>query len=134
MGVEGAIAKDLPADRRVRCARSLFAGLAGQSTEVAAFAYFDRQWRLLGVRHARSASPDTVAVPIRAVAADALVLDCVSVVMAHNHPSGDPSPSAADRAVTRRLARALDALDVELFDHLVLAADAVTSFRVLGLL
>ena len=48
--------------------------------------------------------------------------------------SGDASPSAADRALTKRLARALDALGVQLFDHLVLAGERVTSFRALGLL
>ena len=132
MGMEGAIADDDLAGLRVSFRGTVFAGLAAEPTEVAALAYFDPNWRLLGVRHARSAASDAVNVPIRAVAADALVLDCVSVVMAHNHPSGDPSPSAADRAVTRRLARALDALDVELFDHLVFAADAFTSFRARG--
>ncbi len=54
--------------------------------------------------------------------------------MAHNHPSGDAAPSDLDRALTKRLARALDALGVQLFDHLVIAGDRITSFRALGLL
>jgi DNA repair protein RadC len=68
------------------------------------------------------------------VAADALVFDAAAVVMAHNHPSGDATPSAADRSMTKRLARMLDALGICLFDHLVITGDVVTSFRALGLL
>ena len=114
-------------------ARALFAPIADEAAEVAAFAYLDPQWTLLGLRHA-SGSADAVAVPTRLVAGDALQLDAAMVLMAHNHPSGDARPSAADRAITRRLARALDALDIRLFDHLVLAGGVITSFRALGLL
>jgi DNA repair protein RadC len=115
-------------------ARSLFAPLAAEPVEVAAFAYLDPEWRLLGMRHARSALATAIDVPMRAVATDVLVFDCARVVMAHNHPSGDAAPSAMDRALTKRLARALDALGVQLFDHLVLSGERVTSFRALGLL
>ena len=115
-------------------ARTLFAPIAVQPVEVAAFAYLDPEWRLLGMRHARSALATAIDVPMRAVATDVLAFNCTRVVMAHNHPNGDASPSAMDRALTKRLARALDALGVQLFDHLVLAPDRVTSFRALGLL
>lgn len=115
-------------------ARALFTPIARAPEEVAAFAYLDPEWRLLGIRHTRSAACDSVDVPMRAVTADALIFDAAALVMAHNHPSGDPSPSDADRAITLRLARTLDALGIRLVDHLVLAGDAVTSFRALGLL
>lgn len=115
-------------------ARALFAPISTEPVEVAAFAYLDPEWRLLGMRHARSALATAIDVPMRAVATDVLVFDCARVVMAHNHPSGDTAPSAMDRALTKRLARALDALGVQLFDHLVLAGERVTSFRALGLL
>jgi len=115
----------------LNAARALFAPLASERAEIAAFAYLDPEWRLLGLRHARG-STDTIHVPIRAIVADALVFDAAAVLMAHNHPSGDARPSEADRALTRRLARLLHALDVVLFDHLVLAPGAITSFRALG--
>jgi DNA repair protein RadC len=54
--------------------------------------------------------------------------------MAHNHPSGDPTPSAADRDMTRLLARTLGALDIRLLDHLIVTLSGTTSFRRLGLL
>ena len=115
-------------------AGTLFAGLARERTEVAAFAYLGEDQRLLGLRHARAELPDRIELPIRAIVADVLALDALAVVMAHNHPSGDPTPSTADREVTRMLARTLAPLGVRLIDHLVLARDGSTSFCALGLL
>jgi DNA repair protein RadC len=115
-------------------ASDLFAPLAGEETEVAAFVYLGEGQRLLGIRHARSASRDTLDLPIREIVGDALAYGALGVVMAHNHPGGDPTPSPADREVTRRLALALEPLGVRLIDHLVIAEGGVVSFRRLGLL
>lgn len=113
---------------------SLFAPLALERHEVAGFAYFDANGQLIGLRHVRDERCDAVALPIRHIAADAIALDAASVAMAHNHPSGDPAFSAGDLAATRRLARGLQALGVQLVDHLLLTADACTSLRSLSLL
>lgn len=59
----------------------------------------------------------------RVVARAAVRLGAVQVVVVHNHPAGDPSPSAADIAVTRRLVAAGRAIDVPLVDHMVLCSD-----------
>ncbi|MES2444426.1 MAG: JAB domain-containing protein [Pseudomonadota bacterium] len=115
-------------------AEALFAPLARETVEVVAFAYLAEDQRLLGIRHARSASVDTLDLPVRDVAADALAFGARGVVMAHNHPGGDPTPSHADREATRLLARALDPLGVRLLDHLVIAREGTVSFRSLGLL
>jgi DNA repair protein RadC len=56
------------------------------------------------------------------------------IVRAHNHPSGDPSPSDSDCRSTRRLATAARALDCTILDHLVFAGEQCTSFRRMGLL
>ncbi|HVJ03619.1 MAG TPA: JAB domain-containing protein [Sphingomonas sp.] len=112
----------------------LFAPLARARTEIVAFAYLAADHRLLGLRHAHSLRREGVAFAIRDVAAHALALDAAAVVMAHNHPSGDPTPSIADRDATRRIARALATLEVRLLDHLVVAMGGTASFRGLGLL
>lgn len=112
----------------------LFTPITAEPVEVAAFAYLDAEWRLLGVRHVRSASGTLVDVPIREVARDALAFDAAGVVMAHNHPSGSLTFSAGDLATSRRLARVLDALGVQLIDHLLLTRDAATSLRDLALI
>ena len=75
---------------------------------------------------------DQVAISIRTVALDALAFGAVGVVMAHNHPSGDPTPSARDVAFTRALAAGLRTLEIMLLDHLVIAGDNVTSLRGMG--
>ena len=74
---------------------------------------------------------DQVAISIRTVAVDALAFGATGVVFAHNHPSGDATPSARDVAFTRALAAGLRTLEVVLLDHLVIAGDRVTSLRAL---
>lgn len=115
-----------------RAAERLFAPLAEEAVEVLAFVYLAEDQRVLGMRQSRSAAHDTHEVPVRDVAIDALACGAAGVVMAHNHPSGDPTPSKADRDATWRVARALDSLGIRLLDHLVITREKVTSFRALG--
>ena len=53
--------------------------------------------------------------------------------MVHNHPSGDPTPSQADIAMTREVVEAARALRIAVHDHLVVGRDGIASFRALGL-
>lgn len=135
MSFEDAVPGNRVVVRDLADARELFALLAAQQYEVAAFAYLDPEWRLLGMRQTPLGTRTAVHIPIRDVATDALAFAARHVVMAHNHPAGDPTPSADDRRVTGQLARALDALDITLLDHLVLAEGVEpASFRALGFL
>lgn len=72
--------------------------------------------------------------PIGSIIADAAVHGSKGIVLAHNHPSGDATPSWSDKRATRRLASAAEALDCALVDHLVFGESDCTSFRQLGLL
>jgi DNA repair protein RadC len=72
--------------------------------------------------------------PLRSIIADAALHGSSAIVLAHNHPSGDPNPSAGDRRATRRLACAAEAIDCALLDHLVFGGQSCTSFRQAGLL
>jgi DNA repair protein RadC len=56
------------------------------------------------------------------------------VILAHNHPSGNLSPSEADKQITKKTVSALNLLDVSVIDHLILTADGFTSFAQEGLL
>jgi DNA repair protein RadC len=56
------------------------------------------------------------------------------VIVVHNHPSGDPTPSAEDRAVTRQLVEAGRLLDIPVYDHVIVGADRYFSFAEAGLL
>lgn len=64
----------------------------------------------------------------------ALLANATAVIVGHNHPSGDPTPSADDIRVTQRIKSASDIIGVELFDHIVIAGDRYFSFKESGLL
>ena len=64
----------------------------------------------------------------------ALLANAASVVVAHNHPSGDPTPSGADIQLTRRLGKAGDVLGIDVLDHVIFGEDGVVSMRDLGLM
>ncbi len=72
--------------------------------------------------------------PLRQVIADASIHGSAGVILAHNHPSGDPTPSAADQRITRRLALAGEAIDLAVLDHLVISGAQCSSMRAMGLL
>jgi DNA repair protein RadC len=59
--------------------------------------------------------------------------NAASVIVAHNHPSGDPSPSPEDVAVTRAIVEAGRLLDIEVLDHLVLSSTGFVSLKARGL-
>lgn len=77
---------------------------------------------------------DGADLPIREIVADAARHGSKGLVLAHNHPSGDPAPSATDKRITRRLALVGEAMDVAILDHIVMAGGQYRSMRQLGLL
>jgi len=108
----------------------VFAGLAHEELHVA---LLDREMRLIK-RTKIPGSGHSVDVPLRALVAEALALDARGLVIAHNHPGGDATPSQAGKAVTRRLAEIVAPLEIRLIDHLIFAGDQCASFRAMGLL
>ena len=70
----------------------------------------------------------------REVFREALLASASAVVVFHNHPSGDPQPSADDVLVTSRLSGAGELIGIELVDHIVLGAGRYFSFRAKGML
>jgi DNA repair protein RadC len=77
---------------------------------------------------------DSAPVHPREVFKAALLANAASLILAHNHPSGDPTPSRDDVALTRRLADAGRLLGIPVSDHLVIGIDGWTSLRDLGVL
>jgi DNA repair protein RadC len=71
---------------------------------------------------------------MRGLLGEALRLDAVGIILAHNHPSGQCRPSERDISATRRLCDVAKALDIALIDHLIFTEDAVYSMRAGGLL
>ncbi len=106
--------------------------LSGLSQEHFLALFLDARNRLITSEVLFYGSVDTAPVYTRVVALRAIVHHAVSVVVAHNHPSGCLDPSPADREVTDKLSRALQLLDIQLLDHLVVANNRCLSLRNLG--
>ena len=102
--------------------------------EKLAVLHLDSERRMLALDEKLVESRDEMVLPMRAIIADALDLGTSGMVIAHNHPSGDPRPSRADIAATRRLAETAANLGIRLHDHLIFAGKSCRSFRALGLL
>ncbi len=94
--------------------------------------YLDRKNRVIAVRRLAVGSDSFTIVDPRRVLAPALQLGAAGVVIAHNHPSGDPTPSSQDYDVTRRVQDAAELLGVTLLDHIVLTPSRYTSLAEQG--
>jgi DNA repair protein RadC len=79
-------------------------------------------------------SVDESAVYIREIVRRALDFHATAIIIVHNHPSGDPSPSAQDIKLTRELAESLRHLKISLHDHIIIGASGHSSLRALGLI
>jgi len=86
--------------------------------------YLDRRNRPVARRVLTSGSDGFTVVDPRQVFRPAIQLGASGVILAHNHPSGDPTPSPQDVEVTRRVRRAGDVLGIRLVDHLVIGRDS----------
>ena len=106
--------------------------LVGRDRESCVAALLDTKHRLLDVVTVSVGSIDHTFMSPREVYRDALLANAAALVVAHNHPSGAPEPSADDRAVTARLARAGEMIGIELLDHLVVSDDRWVSLARLG--
>jgi len=77
-------------------------------------------------------SIDGAEVHPRELVQQALRCNAAAVIVAHNHPSGDVTPSAADRAVTERLKQALRLVDIRLLDHVIVGGRDIVSTAAMG--
>lgn len=96
--------------------------------------YLDRRGRPLGRLCLTRGSAAFTIVDPRQILRPAVELGASGLILAHNHPSGDPTPSDEDRGCTRRVEQAARTLGVSLLDHLVLGRDSYVSLAELGVL
>ncbi|KUP94895.1 hypothetical protein TRIHO_02290 [Tritonibacter horizontis] len=108
--------------------------MAHRETEQFRVLYLDRKNVLVADEEQGRGTVDHVPVYPREVAKRALELNASALILVHNHPSGDPTPSQADISMTRKVDAALEALGIVLHDHLIIGASDELSFRSEGLL
>jgi DNA repair protein RadC len=106
--------------------------LRAKPQEVFAALFLDTRHRALAFEELFTGTIDGAEIHPREVVRRALMHNAAAVIVGHNHPSGNPEPSAADRAVTDRLRHALQLLDVRLLDHFVIGDGAPVSLAARG--
>lgn len=108
--------------------------MAHRETEQFRVLYLDRKNILIADEEQARGTVDHVPVYPREVAKRALELNASALILVHNHPSGDPTPSQSDIDMTARIQDACDALGLTLHDHLIIGKSRELSFRSQGYL
>lgn len=108
--------------------------LAHEKREQFRVLFLDRKNQLLQDEMLHQGTVDHAPVYPREVMRRALELSASALILVHNHPSGDPTPSQADIDMTRALIEAANTLKISIHDHIVVGANGVASFKALGLI
>jgi DNA repair protein RadC len=108
--------------------------LERQEVEQFVVVLLNSQHVVIGVTKVTSGILNSSLVHPREVFRVAIAMGAAAIICAHNHPSGDPTPSTDDRAVTEQLVAAGRILDIPVHDHIIIAGSRYTSFAEAGLL
>lgn len=103
-------------------------------SEVFGMLMLDSQHRVIKSQNLFNGTIDGASVYPREVVRAALEANAAAVILYHNHPSGMPEPSMADRQITRRLVDALALIDVRVLDHIIVGGTTTRSFAEDGLI
>lgn len=112
----------------------LFPSMALEEVEVFQVVLLDNQAQVRAVQEVTRGTLNSTLIHPREVFRAAIREGAAGLIVVHNHPSGDPTPSAEDRAVTRQLVAAGQLLDIPVYDHVIIAGQRWTSFSQAGLL
>lgn len=110
-----------------QCGQFLLSYFSNRINETVFLLCLDAKRKVLCCQMVGEGSVNSAGVPIRRVVEMALAANATTVVLAHNHPSGLATPSYEDILTTRRVAAALDAVEIVLADHIVVADDDFVS-------
>ncbi|MBN8499540.1 MAG: DNA repair protein RadC [Sphingomonadales bacterium] len=110
----------------------LRAHCAYRDREIFGCIFLDTRHAILAIEDLFFGTIDAAEVHPREIVKRALLLNAAAVVVFHNHPSGNPEPSVADRAITARIKQALELVEVRLLDHIVVGADGMASLALRG--
>lgn len=102
--------------------------------EVFSIVFLDTQHRIIKFEQMFRGCLDSATVYPREIVKMALACNAAAVILTHNHPSGNPTPSKADIAMTRQLKEALKLVSIHVLDHIVVGVDGATSMVEHGLM
>ena len=126
--------RELALNTRARVGQYLLELFSRERNEAVYEICLDGKGKLLACRRLGEGSASAVNLDIRQIVQNAIVYAASSVILAHNHPSGVALPSQEDHAATLRVKAALEAIDVRLEDHIVVADHDFISFSQSGFL
>jgi DNA repair protein RadC len=112
----------------------LFADMAHLPTERLRVLFLNAKNRLLRDEIVAEGSVNEISVQPREIVRRALEVGATALILAHNHPSGDPEPSRGDIETTRRIVHAAASLDICVHDHVIVAGSGWSSFKTLRLI
>ena len=115
-----------------KCGAYLQPYFYGRRNETVYMLCLDAKCKVLCCKEVGEGSVNSAGIPIRRIVEIALGANATSVILAHNHPSGFAVPSGEDVQTTRRIAMALDAVEIELVDHIVYADEDYVSMAQSG--
>jgi len=107
-------------------------GLAWEDREIFAAAILDARNQLIGINTVSVGTLNSSMVHPREVFRPAILMGAASIILAHNHPTGDPSPSREDIELTKRFRDAGEILGIEVLDHLIIADTTFRSLKESG--
>ncbi|MFO1152511.1 MAG: DNA repair protein RadC [Rhodospirillales bacterium] len=110
------------------------ASLVHEPVERFRILFLDRKNRLIADEEQQRGTVDHTSLYPREVIKRALELGATALILVHNHPSGDPTPSAADIEMTREVKAVAEKLGIALHDHIVVAGAGASSLRALGVI
>jgi len=96
--------------------------------------FLDAKNQVIDVEFHSIGDVNTNHIYMRQVFRSALLNNALSMICVHNHPGGSPSPSPNDKALTRRLVRCGELLDIDVMDHIIISKDGYYSFEDKGLI
>lgn len=108
--------------------------MAYEQVEQLRVLFLDRKNQLIADEVVQRGTVNHTPVYPREIVKRALIINASALIAVHNHPSGDPTPSREDIAMTRQIKAAAEALELELHDHIIIGHGKHVSFRSLGLL
>lgn len=112
----------------------LHAAMAHSRTEQVRVLFLNAKNALIANEAMWDGSVDEASVHVREVISRAIALGATALIIVHNHPSGDPTPSSQDIRLTRELVEAGRHMKVTVHDHVIVGASGQTSMRALGLI
>jgi DNA repair protein RadC len=107
---------------------------SAKPAEVFTCVFLDNRHRLIAVEDLFFGTIDGASVHPREIARRCLELNAAAVILAHNHPSGNPAPSQADLRITQRVKETVALVDVRVLDHFIVGGGEAYSFAEHGLL